>query len=431
MDANSSMAGLRVLRHVLDMGLKEGVHALSRATPYLTYEEDQKALDLIRAHITKYGALPHPDTLLNKAAIFLPQPMEPFDHDFDVLKHRFVEDAMRSASDEASEHTAQGDAVGALTKMIGRLLPLTHEHGGLTLTDLRKIKDNALAFYAQQLAGAAPEGQKLGYPTLDAQGTLEDGDMIGVVGRPGAGKTWIMLQMAASFWAEYQEPILFVTQEMSARQLEKRALPLFAGVDPTPMYMGTALQYEVHGLTQEQYVTRLNEAAAMLAGSDVPFLLYDSKMAGTVADIEAIAAMHGIRNVFIDGAYMLRHPDPRLGRYARVPENLDLMKYYCQRTGARIFSSWQFKRNAGKYDASGETPDLDDIGYSHAIGEYMSVILGMLENPKSLTQINKKHITIMKGRGGQTGGFDIHWDFVKMNFKEIVAEETEADLTYL
>jgi len=93
-------------------------------------------------------------------------------------------------------------------------------------------------------------------------------------------------------------------------------------------------------------------------------------------------------------------------------------------------SSWQFKRGQGKDDAGGP-PDLDDIGYSHAVGEYMTAILGLLENPKNVSQMNKKHVTIMKGRNGETGGFDIWFNFAKMDFDEITAKETETDLVYL
>lgn len=245
-----------------------------------------------------------------------------------------------------------------------------------------------------------------------------------------------MLWSAITYWSNQinegnPTPVMFVTQEMGAAQIEKRALPMIAGVNPTPLYQGTLLQYQQGGMTHAEYLAKLEDARIMLANAPAPFLIYDSKMAGTIADIESIAAVHGVRRVWIDGMYMVRHPDPRLGRYARVPENLDLTKQWCQRTGASVVSSWQFKRGAGKDGAEGETPDLDDIGYSHAIGEYMGVILGLLENPKSVTQMNKKKVTVMKGRNGEVGGFDIHWNFAKMDFSEIQAEETHGDLQYL
>lgn len=425
---NASTAGLRVLRGILDLDPKTAGGELAKVQPYLTYDEDKKAFDFIRGHLVKFGTLPAPDTLLDQKSVFLPPLTEPYAFEVEQLKNRFIEDAMRTASDAASTLLLDNKAGEALQTLIGALLPITQGFTGAQVTDLRNT--NAVELYKQQLAGEAPPGVKLGYPSIDAQGTLESGDMLGIVGRPGSGKTWLMLYTALHRWNEYKEPVMFVTQEMSALQMEKRAISMLANVNPNAIYSGKVHQHEVAGLSSQQYMQELEYAETYLKQSETPFLIYDSKMAGTVADIEAIAALHGIKAVWIDGAYMLRHPDPRLGRYQRVPENLDLMKQWHQRTGTQSVSSWQFKRNAGKDDAAG-TPDIDDIGYSHAIPEYMSVIMGLLENPKSLNQMAKKRISILKGRNGEVGAFDIHFNFNTMDFGEVSVAETQTDLTYL
>lgn len=426
---NASLAGLRVIRSILDLPIQTAGAELSRVHPFLTYPEDQKVFDFVRSHFASVGKMPHPDTILDKVSVFLPPTQETYEFEVAQLKNRFIEDAMRAASDVASGLLQEGKAAEALANLIGTLLPVTQGHAGYALTDLRHTQ--AMGFYQDQLAGLAPPIKGFGYSSFDKQGGIEDGDMIGVVGRPASGKTWLMLFTALNYWTAYDEPIMFVTQEMSAKQIEKRALPMIAGVNPTPLYQGMPLQYEVNGLTHAAYLEKLNQAAKDLTQGKAPFLIYDSKMAGTIHDIESIAAMHGVRRVWIDGMYMVRHPDARLGRYARVPENLDLTKQWCQRTGTAVISSWQFKRGAGKDDAAGDTPDLDDIGYSHAIGEYMGIIMGLLENPKSVAQMNRKRVTFMKGRNGEVGGFDIHWNFADMNFTEVQAQETDTDLTYL
>ena len=419
MSLNASTSGLRVLRHTLALPPKEAGAILGKIQPFLTYPEDMKAFDFIRSHFASHGKLPHPDTVLDQVQVFLPESPETLGFEVDQLQNRYIEDELRAASDNASALLGEGKAKEALTGMISALLPVTQGHGGYQLLDIRETV--ALEIYKKGLAGELPPGEKIGYPSLDEQGGIEDGDMIGVIGKPGSGKTWLMLKTALSHWGDADipaEPHMFVTQEMSSAQIEKRILPLVAGVDPTPLYKNQALIYEVGGMTHEEYLDRLSDARKAIASADSPFLIYDSKMAGTVADIEAIASMHGVRRVWIDGAYMLRHPDNRLGRYARVPENLDLMKQWQQRTGVASVSSWQFKRGAGKETEDGEAPDLDDIGYSHAIPEYMGVILGLLENPKAVKEQGKKTVTVMKGRNGESGKFVIHWDFANCNFDE-------------
>lgn len=433
MSMNSSTAGLRVLHHILHLPPAQAANALGRVAPFLTYDEDRKAFDFIRAHFAAHGQMPHADTVLDKVSVFLPPSVEPLEFEVEQLRGRFIEDAMRDASDVASEFLQAGSPQDALTAMLDRLLPVTQEHGGYALRDLRHSEQ--VQAYKAALAGEGPKSHPLGYPTLDAQGGMEDGDMIGIIGRPGSGKTWLMLKTAITHWGNAElpsEPHMFVTQEMSAKQIERRALPLICGVDPTPFYKDQPIQYEIGGVTHEEYMAKLEQAEKDLHHATAPFLIYDSKMAGTVADIEAIAAMHGVKRIWIDGAYMLAHPDRRLSRYARVPENLDLLKRMCQRTGASVFSSWQFKRGAGKEDADGEPPDLDDIGYSHAIAEYMTVILGLLENPKQVKEQGKKKVTIMKGRNGEQGSFYVNWNFAKCDFEEWEPESMEGgSLTYL
>lgn len=433
MSLNASTAGLRVLRQTLMLPPNEAGALLGQIKPFLTYPEDQKAFDFIRSHFAKHGKMPHPDTVLDQVQVFLPQSQETIGFEIEQVQGRFIEDAMRAASENASALLAEGKAKDALNGMIGALLPVTQGHGGYSLTDIRDTV--AVELYKKGLAGELPPVEKLGYPSLDAQGGIEDGDMMGIVGRPGSGKTWLMLQTALSHWGDKDneaQPHMFVTQEMSAAQIEKRIIPMVAGVDPTPLYKNEPIIYEIGGMTQEEYLDKLSDARKAVAGADAPFLIYDSKMAGTVADIEAIASMHGVKRVWIDGAYMLRHPDPRLGRYARVPENLDLMKQWHQRSGSSSVSSWQFKRGAGKDNEEGEAPDLDEIGYSHAIGEYMGVILGLLENPKVVKEQGKKSITIMKGRNGEGGKFTINWNFSTCDFSEWSAESMESTaLTYL
>lgn len=423
--SNASTAGLRVLRQILDLDPKQAGLALGRLKRFLTYPDEGKAFDFIRGHFSQYGKLPHPDTVLEQASVYLPTSNENLEFEIAVLENRFVEDAMRTATEKASALIMEGDAKAALKSMLGDILPVTQEHGGYALTDLRHTL--AVEVYKEALAGKAPPVELIGYPSLDAQGGIEDGDMIGVIGKPGSGKTWLMLNTALQHWAlsEVKEPHMFVTQEMSAPQIEKRALPLIAGVDPTPLFKNQPMQYKLGATDAEGYVAALEAAKAQLMDVDAPFLIYDAKMAGTVADIEAIAALHGVRRVWIDGAYMLRHPDPRLGRYARVPENLDLLKQWQQRTGTASFTSWQFKRGSGKENEETE-PDLDDIGYSHAIGEYCGVILGLLENPKKLQEQARKKVTVMKGRNGESGSFYINWDFSKCDFSEWQAEEHDA-----
>jgi hypothetical protein len=86
------------------------------------------------------------------------------------------------------------------------------------------------------------------------------------------------------------------------------------------------------------------------------------------------------------------------------------------------FSSWQFNRVASqKKDKGGKGGTIDDIGYSDAIGQISSIVLGLFQED-GVETMNKKTIRVLKGRGGEVGEFDINWDFNKMNFDQIGAD---------
>lgn len=430
MSMNASTAGLRALRQILQLEPMKAGEVLTRISPMLVYEDDQKALSYIQNHFAKFQNLPSPDTVLDQAQVFLPESTEPLEFEVEQVENRFIEDQMREASDLASGMLAEGRARDALAAMLPKLMGISASFNHSVMSDLRYTK--VVDKYFAALAGDKPPTRLLGYPTLDNQGGLEESDIYGIVGRPGAGKTWLMLTSALKFWSLNNEPVLFVTQEMTAEQIERRALPLLAGLDPTPLFRDEEASYEIGGHTPASYNAALKEVKDQLSQSETPFVFYDAEMAGTVGEIESMAMMNGIKHIWIDGAYMLRHPDRRLNRYQRVAENLDLLKSFAIRTDCGLVTSWQFRRGEGKADDAGDAPDLDSIGYSHAIGEYCSVVLGLLDNPKSVTEAERKKVTVMKGRGGQAGSFQINWRFKDCNFDEVSEQNMEdSEMVYL
>lgn len=425
-----TLAARRALRLAIALPPSEAGEALNRIARYVVTDVDVAALDFCRSYLSKHHVFPHPDVIATNVGVMLPETKEPLSAELEYARKHYVTEGLRSAVEEASEHVQQGDPDAALYSLASQVSVIGSAQSGAKVVDLRDVEKGALARYFDMLAGKIPKPPSTGWPTLDAKGSFAAGDLLSIIGRAGAGKSWLLLRLGLYQWATYGKPCLFVTQEMTAEQVEARALPIVAGVPYGPMADGKQLQYEIGGLTQKQYLERLEGAAEEMRAGAAPFLIYDTKMAGTVEDVERIAAMHGIERVLIDGAYLMKHRDRRLNRYQKVAENLDLMKDWLQRAGIALGTTWQFKRGAGKDDA-GEEADLDDIGYSNAVGEYSSIVIGLLTPPKKLSQMKQRTVTIMKGRGGQIGSFDVAWDFASMGFDEVSIAESEADLEHL
>jgi len=165
----------------------------------------------------------------------------------------------------------------------------------------------------------------------------------------------------------------------------------------------------------------------------------DGNLASSVADIRAKALQYKPSAIFIDGAYLLKHQFEK-DRYRRVAENADLIKKELAPL-APVIASWQFSRDAKKNKQPGHKPGLEDIGYSDAIAQISSVVLGLIEDegngkmnlnespkekPKAVT---KKKVYIPKGRSGEQGEFDINWNFETSDFTEVNDDVASVQIT--
>jgi hypothetical protein len=116
-----------------------------------------------------------------------------------------------------------------------------------------------------------------------------------------------------------------------------------------------------------------------------------------------------------------------------VAENCELLKEeIAGNLGIPVAASWQFSREAAKKMGSkkGGAVGLEDIGYTDAIGQISSIVLGLLEEDNVET-MKKKTVTIMKGRSGESGEFKINWQFEPvLNFDHFVEQEV-GELEYL
>ena len=122
----------------------------------------------------------------------------------------------------------------------------------------------------------------------------------------------------------------------------------------------------------------------------------------------------------------MKHATER-DRYRRVAENADLMKQELAAL-APTTVSWQFAKSASK-KKKGEQVTGDDVGYSDAIYQVSSVLMGLFE-PDSVETLNRRKVEILKGRKGEVGSFVTNWNFTRMDFSEILSTNI-SDLQFI
>ena len=93
--------------------------------------------------------------------------------------------------------------------------------------------------------------------------------------------------------------------------------------------------------------------------------------------------------------------------------------------GFATFASWQFNRKSLEKDSKkGQKPGVEDIGMSDAIGQISSIVLGLMQED-GVETLTSRRVTVMKGRNGEVGGFNVRWDFQKMDFRQLADGEDE------
>jgi replicative DNA helicase len=378
------------------------------ALGHLFTELEQPAYAWVNQFSKNYGDLPTVDTFEDATKVELPIAPEPVAYYLDLLRQRYTHDSllagMESARKILGDTHDQEKALAGLTDLVMQLV--AEKHGGV-LRDFREAYDLVMSSYLAKKSGAEA-GIKFGWPTLDKMtGGMVTGDVVSLIGKPAAGKSWQLCYNAYHAWSEQDKVPLIVSTEMAMLAITQRLASLHAKKNFGQIKDGT-----LTSVGEKQVSDRLGT----LAGAPVPLWVLDGNLSSSVEDIYAIARQVKPDCIYIDGAYLLTHPKEH-DRYKRVAENTSLIKKELASL-CPVVCSWQFSREAAKKKKIEEV-GLDEIGYSNAIGEISSIALGLFQE-ESVETVKGRVVNILKGRNGETGRFTTNWNFSLMDFSERV-----------
>lgn len=416
--------GLKALKTLIEDG-DSLAYWRAKLSPALFRGDEVAVFAFIQSHYNKFKVLPKPETVLAQfpeiAEVECP---EIAGYYLDKLDHRYFHETINNANlnSQAALKKDQDGVDEALKILQEAMRAITQQKYRHKLLDFGNEGPSMVldAYHKKNEQGFNP--LLFGWPYMDDKtGGLFPGDVASFVGRPAQGKSWFMLYVSIYNWV-MQRKILFVSMEMSVLAISQRVAAMY-----THKPVG---QLKMHGFasdTMKAFSSKIYEA------NDEEGKLYivDGNLAATVDDIYELAAHLHCDGVAIDGAYLARHKNQRLNRYDRVAENVELMKRFS--ADMPTFASWQFNRQGAKKNKKqGEKETLEDIGYSDAIGQISSIVIGLMQE-ETVETIEKRRADLLKGRNGEIGGWDIKWDFASMDFSQItVAEEEEENaLAYL
>jgi replicative DNA helicase len=389
---------------------------------------EKEAWDFISGFVGKHKAFPTHETVELEKQVILPSPKEVPSYYHEHLRKQWVTGKLVKATQDGKAHLKIGkvDPDAAYAAMMTTLLEIHQRNNAGKMYDARYLLGPVMDLHKKGM-GFKP-GIEFGWPYLDDNcGGLYGGDLISYVGRPAHGKTWQLLWSARHAWLTQKKRILFISMEMDPVQILTRLAALESGVENKTIKAGKMAAFQKKKVKNLKYLEK----------NDTPFWVIDGALSATVQDILLLARTLNPDAIYIDGAYLVRHPNVALGPYQRVAIVCEQMKMDLA-TGLSlpVIASWQFSRDAPKKKKDGSKVGLEDIAYSDVIGQLSAIVLGLFEG-ETIESVKRKRVDMLKGRGGEEGEFYTHWDFKKMNFaqwdykgavnKEMVHTKDETD----
>lgn len=385
----------------------------AKLSPLLFKPYEQSILAWVVDHLKHHHALPHVDTLQAQfpdlGAIETPEPSSYY---VKLLEQQFCYERLNQANldSQAILKEDQNAADKAIEVHRSCIRTITEQKYRVRILDVAKDAPGlVLAAYHQM--NMAEHVATFGWPYMDSQsGGVMPGDVISFVGRPAVGKTWLTLWTALHNWSVRKLNVLYVSMEMATLPIAQRIAAMYTHQN--------IAQLKVAGFST-QTLKKFSLGLKAMGLEQAKMYVVDGNLATSVEDLFSLAEMLECKVLFIDGAYLLRHRNSKLDRFTRAAENVELIKRFCTDLETMAFCSWQFNREASKKQkkGKGDQGDLEDIGYSDAIGQISSIALSLFQEDSVETMKHRK-VQVMKGRNGEVGQFSIAWDFITMTFHQ-------------
>lgn len=387
--------------------------------PEMFKEGELTLYEFILGHVHSFGAIPTEETIEDKLGDVLMQAPEPIEFYLAETEKRYLQGELKKVAIGIQDNLQGQDPDKALHNALNRISELSIKQQRRSIIDFRDAADLIHAEYVAVKQMSDAVGVMFGWPTLDNMtGGLKGGDLCSIVGRPASGKTFMGLYTALHGWQHTKQLPLFVSMEMTNLAITQRLAAMNSHKPLTQLLKGM--------LSSKSYLSMYNLLLENKQKAK-PFWCVDGNLTANVDDLVILCHQLHPSSVWVDGAYLLRHPNPRIGRWDRMTENAEGLK---QRIATDlktpVVASYQFSKEVSKKKKKGDDSKTgsEDIYGSDAVAQLSSVILGLFEEDTVETEIRRK-INVLKGRNGEKGEFIINWNFHGMDFSEIASVKDE------
>ncbi|MEA3459431.1 MAG: replicative DNA helicase, partial [Chloroflexota bacterium] len=260
--------------------------------------------------------------------------------------------------------------------------------------------------------------QPIGIPTsfrdLDKiLGGLQPSDMIIVAGRPGAGKTSLVLSIAHNAAKKFNQRVALFSLEMSAEQVVQRLISAETGIDSQRLRLG-----EIEDDEWPLFV----QAAGVL--SDLPIFIDDTPSLSALqmrTKARRIHAEYGLNLVIVDYLQLMQGGRRAENRVQEISNISRALKALARELNVPVLAVSQLSRAVES--RQDKRPILSDLRESGSLEQDADVVMciyrDVMYNPDTDTP-KVAEIIIRKQRNGPMG-------MVPLYFKERLAQFAEVE----
>ena len=409
---------------------KHGSMTLLYELPETYFNEDERqVLRSFREHVSEYRSFPSPRTFTRETGLKVVKTHEPITYYIDRARKRALYNALGehvSTIGDGMQDRDPDNVVEAANAIVALAASLSRSTGR-SYTSLDQALDEVLADEELAYNTIGIRGITTGWPEIDeVTGGHQNTDLNTLVGRPGTGKSYLLLRQA---FGAHQDghSVLFVSMEMNAMPMARRFAALGTGVNPDYLRKGT-LDTLLRGQVREQI-------SALKGG--VPFHFIAGDFGKSVPIIRGLAEELLPDIIFVDASYLLKPENKRSGSSGRrevVSDTVEELKDVNLQLDRPIVQTVQFNRTAVRSQNSPQASEgiqnpiahlgLHKIGETDVISQISSVVQGIERGPPPFEE-TRRYLGFLKGREGEQGVWQVNYQFNPVNMDIISPEEQE------
>lgn len=369
--------------------------------------DEKTVFDYMNDHAMNFGRLPSTETVEAETGVIIqPFPDEPIGYWLDRFERRNQSFIISDGNAQIAELLKGGDVEKARKKIRSVHLELESRHPEERLYRFPEVLQEVVEDHdALQMKGSI-DGVPFGIEHLDyVTNGAQPGDTVAFVGRPGLGKSYLLLSSANCAYNHRKVPLV-VTLEMPVKQCVRRILALRSHVPATLIRIGKVGWYGRRLLTAT--------VVDVVDNNPQPFYFMQGSLGSTVEDLVLRIRETRPDIVYVDGAYMLRTSGRQDSQWERVTATAEFLKRIATEFMIPVVSTYQFNRRG--------PGSLGNIALSDTVGQLASIVVGISEEEEddvgSFEPQQFKLLELLKGREGERGLIRIVYDMQRMQIRQ-------------